>query len=322
MAEQLNILGLWERTTPGEEPPVLPPAPLPPPPPVDPRQEDLLAGAHTLRSKIEDACVALEAGTVRALHAELIASCGTQRWSDQVPAWADAVAWLVEPLAGDELATRALSFQGERMPGVLSGLVRGAALRRAAQRLIEERGAAAALPDGRPAGYLALLAGDFALSRTMLTAALENERDHRSPRAESRGLSLNPQWLGYLGEASWRLGDRFAALHAYCAASVIDPSRIDAEAITCEPVLELQDVSDDLELSDVPHAWLAVLADLLGWHALEDLPPHETPTTPQRLAAMLREYRRARPVESARIEAKRAMARLAPPGLRELLRRL
>lgn len=309
MAEQLNILGLWERTAPGEEVPEPAAPPLPPASPLDPRQEDFLGGAHSLRTKLEDACVALQPVMVRALHAELLTSFGTQRWAEQVPAWAEAIAWLVEA----EAEARALSVRIERFPGisaVLFASVRSAALGRAALQSVSERGVAAALPDGRPAGYLPFVGGDFALARTLLAAACA-EVGH-----------ANAQWLGYLGEAAWRLGDRHAALKAYCTASLVDPTQIDAEGVTCEPVLELLDLQDELELSDVPFSYLAVLADLQGAHALEEIGVTAEAPNPLRLAAMLRAYRRDRPAGNARIEAKRALARLAPPGLRELLRRL
>lgn len=93
-------------------------------------------------------------------------------------------------------------------------------------------------------------------------------------------------------------------------------------------MLELLDLHDELELSEVPLSYLAVLADLLGKHPLDDF-ALEVPagaSTPRRLAALLRAYRRDRASgalsEGDRIEAKRGLARLAPPGLRELLRRL
>jgi len=316
VAEQLNILGLWERTAPGEAPP--PPLPPPPLPPVDPRQEDLLGGAQALRAKLEDACIALDSATVRTLHAELLAQFGSQRWAERVPAWADGVSWLLQV----EPARRALELGDPevarvRFPsasGELIRLIRLSALRRAAQQLIARDGAAASLPDGRPAGWLVLAGGDFALARSLLSAACEAV-------GNSNGL-----WLGCLGEAAWGMGDRFSALKAYCAASLVDPQRIDVDGVACRPVLELLDTADELELSDPSQSWLAVLADLQTMHALDDgalqLPADPTPA--RRLAALLRTWRRDRVSldERAKLEAKRAMAKLAPPGLRELLRRL
>jgi len=316
VAEQLTILGLWERTAPGEAPPE--PLPPPPLPPVDPRQQDLLGGAQALRVKLEDACISLDATAVRALHAALLAEFGSQRWAERVPAWADGVSWLVE----GEPALRALALGSDdvaraRFPsasGELIRLIRLSALRRAAQQLIALGGAQAALPDGRPAGWLVLAGGDFALARSLLWAACEAV-------GNSNGL-----WLGALGEAAWGLGDRFGALEAYCRASLVDPQRIDVEGVVCTPVLELLDSADELELTGPSQRWLAVLADLQTMHALHDwaLEVPAEPTDVQRLAALLRTWRRDRVSldERARIDAKRAMVKLAPPGLRELLRRL
>jgi hypothetical protein len=245
----------------------------------------------------------------------LITQYCDQSWADHAPSWAERIEWLVEAGSADEGAKRALELRAdEHLPGMrplLFESVRSAALTRAATRLISERGPAAALSDGRPAGYLALLAADFVLARELLASACDAE----PPRA---------QWLGYAGEAAWRLGDSFSALQAYCRASLLDPGAIDQEALTCRPVLELLDLSDELELSDEPLSYLAVLADLSGKHALDDVVAETT--DPPRLAALLRRFRRARADgqldEAGRIAAKRELARLSPPGLRELLRRL
>lgn len=320
MAEQLTILGLWERSVPGEEPSSPAPA-LPLPLPPDPRQHDLLAGPHLLRFRIEEACAALDPAAVRVAYANLCTHSIGQKWGD----WADEIAWLVEPTTGEASAQRALSLSDRHFPGAprfLRERVRAAALRRAVEQLTAVSGAAAALSDGRPAGYLALVAGDLERAQALLTAA-----------CEASGNS-NALWLGYLGEARWRRGQWFAAMQCWCRASLIDPSRIDHDWVSGEPVVELLDLHDELELSDLPLSYLAVLADLLGKHPLDDFaldaptPPEPglPASTPRRLAALLRAYRRDRASgaldETGRIEAKRAMARLAPPGLRELLRRL
>jgi tetratricopeptide (TPR) repeat protein len=271
-----------------------------------------------LRFKIEEACVALDANAVRAARANLVAASPGQTWGD----WADAIAWLVEPTSGEEAAQRALALaaSGElRFPGAprfLREKVRAAALLRAMQLVIAEKGRVAVLSDGRPVGVLALEAGDFEQARALLTAACEADDNS------------NARWLGYLGEASWRLGDRHAAMQCWCRASLIEPSDIDSTWLTAGPVIELLDLHDDLELSDLPLSYLAVLADLQGQHPLDDfaLEVPANASTPRRLAALLRAYRRDRARgaldEAARIEAKRAMARLAPAGLRELLRPL
>ncbi|MDP1829055.1 MAG: hypothetical protein Q8L48_37680 [Archangium sp.] len=316
MAEQLTILGLWERSAPEADQAPSPPPPVAPPvPPPDPRQHDLLDGPHLLRFKLEEACVALDAAAVRVAHANLLARSIGQTWGD----WGDGVAWLVEPASGEESAQRALSLTALHFPGAprfLVEQVRGAALRRAVQQLTAAGGPGAALSDGRPAGLLALIAGDFVLARALLAAA-----------CDASGHS-NAMWLGYLGEASWRLGEWFAAMQCWCRASLVDPSRIDPAWVTAAPVLELLDLHDELELTGTPFSYLAVLADLRGKHPLDDfaLEVPASASVPRRLAALLRAYRRDRASgaldESGRIEAKRVMARLGPPGLRELLRPL
>jgi hypothetical protein len=310
VAEQLKIPGLWERGGPQEPEP--PAAPRPPPP--EPPQRELLGGSHLLRFKIEEACLALDPPAVRVAHANLVAQSPAQKWGD----WADDIAWLIEPASGEALAMRALALNTpadahlQGAPRFLREKVRSAALRRALQQLTAE--ALPALADGRPLGFLALEAGDFVLARTLLTAACE--------------ASGNALWLGYLGEANWRVGERFAAMQCWCRASLINPSAIDQQWMTGEPVIELIDLHDELELSELPLSYLAVLADLLGKHALDDF-ALEMPgdaSTPRRLASLLRAYRRARASgsldDAGRIEAKRAMARLAPVGLRELIRPL
>lgn len=313
----MNLQGLWESAPrePEEVPAGPPPVLLPHP---DRRQHDLLAGPHLLRFKIEEACVALDPAAVRAAHANLLAHSIGQKWGD----WAEDVAWLIEPTTGEELALRALSLTATgdlHFPGAprfLREKVRGAALRRAAHQLIAAGGPEASLRDGRPVGFLALSAGDFGLAREQLTKA-----------CDASGNS-NALWLGYLGEANWRVNEWFAAMQCWCRASLIDPSKIDEEWVTGTPVLELLDLHDELELPDAPLSYLAVLADLLGKHALDDFAlevPVDAPA-PRKLAALLRAYRRDRAngalPESGRIEAKRAMARLSPPGLREHLRQL
>lgn len=168
MAEQLTILGLWERLD-SADPPTLPtltpPSALPVPVPVDPRQQELLSGAHLLRAKIEAACLALDAEAVRVAHAELVAQFTHQSWAAKAPAWVDALAWLKAATSVDEFAQRTQLLDEGRLPGMTPALfkeVRSEALKAAAHRLVAERGARAALSDGRPAGYLALMSGDEA----------------------------------------------------------------------------------------------------------------------------------------------------------------
>lgn len=313
----MNLLGVWERVIPAADPEPTPVV-VPPPPLVDARQEELLAGAHTLRVRIEEACTALDASAVREAHAALLSQFGPQAWAAQAGAWADELEWLSEPLSGNERASRALLLGATRglrdAPRSLVESVRAAALKRAALQLLAAHGPQAATADGRPAGYLVLLSGEVELARELLLAACEADGN------------LNARWLGYLGEAAWRSGDGFVALQAYCRASLLDPGNIDQECLTCQPVLELMDLSDELELSDVSLSHLAVLAELTGKHPLREVEASASSPLAVRLAAQLCGYRKARANgaldEAARIASKRELARLAPVGLRELLRRL
>ena len=139
--------------------------------------------------------MALDAPALRAAHAELISQFGDQTWAAQAPAWATALEQLSSALPEALLSL-------ERLPSMtqfLFGRVRTAALLRAARQL----GADGTLADGRASGYLALVAGDFALARQLL-----------SGRGDARSL-------GYLGEAAWGQGDAFGALQAYCRASLV-----------------------------------------------------------------------------------------------------
>jgi hypothetical protein len=318
VAEQLNILGLWERTDP-EVAKTLPPEPVVPLPErfVDPRQEELLVGAHTLRATLEDACVALDAAAVHAAHTELISAFTGQPWAESVPRWVETLSWLVGAPTADEQAQRALALaKEEHLPGMsatLFELVRGSALKKSASRLLEEGGVTATFGEARPAGFLLLVGGELATAKTQLSAASEAVGDS------------NAAWLGYLGEASWRLGDSFGALQSYCRASLLDSSRIDQEHLTCQPVLDLLDLGDELEVES-PLSHLAVLADLAGRHPVDEVQASSASSAPVRLAAQLRAYRRDRASgvldEAGRLAAKRELARLAPAGLRELIRRL
>lgn len=326
MAEQLSIFGLWERVQPEviKEPP---PPPLRAPAPIDPRQVNLLSGPQPLRASLEDACLALDPSAVRRAHEELFRRFLGQGWAARAPEWAQSIEWLVgkggEVPSVEEQGARAQALLGEdgaarlpEAPGYLLEGLRSAAVRRAVERLVAERGVTARLPDGRPAGYLLLLAGDARGARSSLEQACA-----AVDLADAR-------WLGYLGEAAWRCGDVHAALEAYALACLVDPLAVDSESITCRPVLDLIDLGDDLELDPPVLGYVPVLADLHGTHPLDDraIDLRLEPTTARKLAGLLRRYRARRSAgtldEAARIEAKREMLRLAPAGLRELFRRI
>lgn len=328
MAEQLTIFGSWEQVAPRpveERPP--PPTP-PPPPPIDPRQVDLLSGPMPLRAKLELACEALDAAALREAHAALVQKFLGQRWTERAPEWAEGIEWLVgtksAPLTAEGQVERARSLLDDgaaraRFPEVtdyLLGRIRSGALHRAAARLTAEHGPGARLDDGRPAGYLLLLANDPALARAYFTAAEEVDT---APDARR---------LGYLGEAASRVGDETAALRAYATASLIDAAAIDAEALQCAPVLELLGEAEDRELPEAAINYLPALADLLGKLPLDDAALNPPPGAgyARRLAKLLRDYRRKRARrdfgQQARLAAKREMHVDAPEGLKELLRGL
>jgi hypothetical protein len=324
MAEQLSIFGHWERVVPAVQEEA-PPPPPPPPVPIDPRQVDLLSGPQPLRAALEEACLALDAAEVRRAHQELFSRFLGQGWAARALEWADTIEWLVGrgaevPGVDEQVArARALAEAGgaarlPEAPGYLLDGVRLAALRRAVGRLVAERGAAASLPDGRPAAYLLLAAGDADGAHSALEAACATV------------ASVDARWLGYFGEAAWRRGQAHQALELYCRACLEDPLAVDQEQLTCQPVLDLVDLGEDLELEVPVLAFVPVLADLRGLLLLDDraLQPWPSPTLAQRLCGLLRRYRIRRAAgsldEGARIEAKRELMRVAPRGLRELLR--
>lgn len=327
MAEQLSIFGHWEpvcaEALAPERPP---PTPPPPPAPVDPRQVDLLSGAPLFRAALDEALVALDAEGVRRAHQELVRRFLGQSWAERAPRWADDVEWLVgtlnAPLELEAQVARALELSRsdaalrlDGAPSYLVRAVRAAALRRASERLLAERGAAAELADGRPAGWLLLLAGEPAAARAALEAGCAALSP---PRA---------RWLGYLGEAAWRCGDASAALAALSAACLQDAKAVDLEVVTCTPLLDLVDLGEDLELEPALD-YLPVLADLRGVCALQGhMSSYQARSPAQRLAERLAWYRTERAKggladDAARLAAKRELLALAPGGLKELLRRL
>jgi hypothetical protein len=182
MAEQLSILGLWERVPEGERVPEPPPPPPAPPPPVDPRQVDLLTGAQVFRSRLEDACAALDGPALRLAHEELNRRFLSQAWATRAPDWADSLDHFNAASTPEAMGERALGLLDAARtlpdaPRTIVRAVQSAATTRAAQALLADKGAAAQLADGRPAGVLPLLAGDAAHAETLLRAACEARTD-------------------------------------------------------------------------------------------------------------------------------------------------
>lgn len=89
-------------------------------------------------------------------------------------------------------------------PGLILRLVRAAALRRAAESLIAERGPGARLADGRAAALLPLLASDASLAFKLLRAACE--------------AHVEASWFAALAEAASRSEDVDAAVRVWCRA--------------------------------------------------------------------------------------------------------
>ena len=311
MAEQLSILGLWERVPEAErvpEPPAPPPAP---PPPVDPRQVDLLSGAQVQRSRLEDACATLDGSGLRAAHAELNRRFLAQGWAARAPDWADSLDAFNAAPTPEAMGQRALDLlePARSLPDAPRTIVRAvqsAATTRAAQALIAAKGPAARLGDGRPAAVLPLLAGDAARAQALLREACDAHDD--------------AQWCVLWAQAADQAGDAGGGARAWCRACVLDPAVLDAAQVDGEIVLALLDEADELELPEPMGLWLPVLADLHGVVLLEDVALRST--NPAVVA--LRRYRvhRRELDEAARIAAKRELSRLLPAGLRGRLRAL
>lgn len=336
MAEQLTIFGLWENVVPEPRTEPDPPSPPPPPPPIDPRQADLLSGPQTMRAALLADCQALDAEAVRARHAALTSRFTGQRWADGAPAWACGIEWLVGAPAGslslDEQLGRALELLDDAvaaarfpsLPRYLLALVRAESLRRAGLRLVEERGPLARAPNGEPAGWLLVVARDASGAREQLAAAIAAAPPDSGDREGEFPVGRTWSWLA---EAEWLGDDVDAALRAYVHACLHGDALVEPQ-ITCEAILDLFDAAADFELPEPVTDWIPAIADLLGAARLPEAALEVPAGAPpgRRLAAELALYRRARAGtgrdEATKIEAKRRMLKLAPPTLRELLRKI
>jgi hypothetical protein len=309
MKSQLGLEDLWSQDGPGHREPVTAP------PARDPRDADLLSGPQVLRSRLVDACGALDAAAVRQLHHELQHRFLGQDWSARAEDWAATIEWLSAAVSLDESVERVLALAADaprRLPGapadVTTSLV-GGALRRAAERLLAERGPAAELPDGRAAAELHGLAGDWTTASAGLVGACE-----ASPR---------PPWWMALGEAATRLGDTATATRAWCRACLLGPGDVLVERIECEPVQELLDQAEELELPEPRTAWVPVLAELKGLLALKEawIPAGDGPAL--EVARLACRYRATKPrlAPPERLHLKRELLRLAPQ-LKPLVRGL
>lgn len=328
MAAQLTFFGTWEAVSTETRVAAFVPAPVPPEPAprVDPRQGWLFDGPHSFRHEAERACDELDAAalrrTWRAARESYPQWPGARPW----PGWADGIEHLIgslDPASAREQVARAMSLDEDgmaqrfpEMSATLRNRIRRAALSRAAARLLHEEGMTAGLPDGRPAGYLHLLAG------MPEEAALALQGQVRAwTEAHGRGVLL-----GYLGEALWRCGRRKEALVTYRDAYLEVPLAVDEAELSCPPIMDLLDSCAERELPGDRRGWLPVLADLQGRIPLlgSRVPVAAEDFPAGRSAALLSAYRQRHSdgmEDAERIARKRQLLKLAP-ALKEHLRRI
>lgn len=220
-------------------------------------------------------------------------------------------AWEQPEVNASEQATRALRFargeEHDRFVGfrqkMRSRLCEGAA-RRAAARLCQWQGPDARLNDGRPAGYLLLVAGLADEAEIMLAGA-------------AGAAPTDGKVLSCLAEALWRAGKHDAGIRAFSHAALVDFSGIDDDDVETVPIQKLLVEADDLALPGDARAWIPTLADLSGIAPLpvEALSERESPVAAKRCAALLFLYHRERATgapEHALLALKREMLRVAP----------
>ncbi len=332
MTAQLTLFGTWDAipTKPlvAEQTPMARSEERPEQRPTvpDPRQCSLFDGPQSIRHEAHQCCLQLDAVGLR------------QSWrtaTELYPSWPGSQSWLawsngIEQLLGNptegsaqEQAVRALSlWEGTsvlrfpEMSTALLGQLGAAALCRAASRLLAEEGMISQLPDGRPAGYLFLLAR----RSEEAVAALQSQANAWTDK-KGRGLLL-----GYLGESLYRCHRSQEALVAYRDAYCEDPLSVDETELTCRPIMDLLDTCAELDLPDDSRGWLPALADLLGVIPLAGcrIPSTDGASAAQTCLVLLAAYRRKQSEgmdDAERIRRKREILKLAP-GLKEPLRRV
>lgn len=308
MPSQLDLDALWERGGPSpEEPSTARPA-------IEPRDADLLNGPQVLRSRLLDACAALDAVGVRALQAELEAKFLGQSWAARARDWADVIEGLaaggaeVRAAAAQALADDPAKQLPEAPEAVVRAVLRGA-LRQAAVTQLAEHGPAAALPDGRAAAELLALAEDWPAATGALRRACE--------------VKPTGSWLIALANAATRAGEATLALEAWCRACLLAPAEVPVERIDVAALTELLDEAQELELPEPIAAWLPVLAAAKGVLRVDPawLPAGDgvALAATSALCRYLADRTRMSPAE--RLEAKRAVLRAAPQ-LKSVLRAL
>lgn len=308
MTSQLDLDALWtgDGPSPGE--------PSTARPAIDPRDADLLSGPQVLRSRLLDACAALDAAEVRAVQAELEAKFLGQSWAARARDWAGVIDGLAKGSA-EERAARAQALADDpakQLPEAPEAVVRAVlygALRQAAVRLLAEHGPAAALHDGRAAAQLFALAEDWPAATEALRRACD--------------VTPTGAWLIALADAATRAGEETLVLEAWCRACLLVPAEVPVERIEVAALTELLDEAQELELPEPIAAWMPVLAAAKGLLRLEPawIPSGEAAAW-QAARAMTRYLAdRSRMTETERIHAKREVLRAAPQ-LKGLVRAL
>lgn len=310
MASQLDLKAQWAGEGPAPEPSTARPA-------IDPRDADLLSGPQVLRSRLLDACAALDAAGVRAAYAELQAKFLGQSWAARALEWSD----VIEGLAAGSTEERAARVQAlADNPGaqlsdapedVVRAVLRGA-LCQAARALLAEHGPAAELADGRAAAEPLALAEDWREATDALRRACE--------------VKPTGSWFITLADAAARADEPALSLEAWCRACLHCPEDVPVDRIGAAEVTGLLDEAEELELSEPIAAWVPVLAAAKGLLRLEPAWIPEGDGGPLGAARWVSRYQaeRSRLSPEERIAAKRELLRVAPQlkalarGLREL----
>jgi tetratricopeptide (TPR) repeat protein len=320
MPEQLSLFGPSEHVL--FEPIPEPEAPLPVSPwvPIDPRQCSIFDGPLSHVIALQTACVQLDVPAARAHWGRVASRFPDWAQGEHWPRWIDELERLLQPGASVARTERLVAERTEGsslfagLPGELRRELVDELLVRTASELLDAQGARAELPDGKPAGYLCLLAGRLDRALEALTKRIaQYPRDGRS--------------RGYRAEVLWRSGQQREAIEQFRDAYLIDPEAVDEAWISCEAVHELLDQAAELELPGNPAAWVGPLGEMQGvWPQTPASVERPIGTAAWQMAADIllrfRQQQRAGLLsEAERIGFKRALLRCAPQ-LRDLVRRL
>jgi tetratricopeptide (TPR) repeat protein len=319
MPEQLSLFGPAEHVVfePIPEPEVRPALPWVP---IDPRQCSIFDGPLSHVVALQNACLQLDVPAARAHWARAASQFPDWARGEHWPRWIDELDSLLQPGSFAALAERLVAERAEGsglfadLPGELRGELVNELLLRTASELLDAEGARAELLDGKPAGYLCLLARR--LERAIEALAT---RIAQCPR-DGRGR-------GYYAEALWRSGRQHEAVEQFRDAYLIDPEAVDEAWNSCRAIHELLDQAAELELPGNPATWVGPLGEMQGvWPPTSTSVELASGTAAWQIAAdtllrLRRQQRAGHLNEAERIAFKRALLRCAPQ-LRDLVRRL